>query len=391
MKRQLLSALLILSIFMTSCAAPRKPAPTPSPRTLETGATKVSFVEMGVAEAPRAVQLLYQLNRTRDTAAFTNSDQGLFVIVTRGSSNTFPSLTQVTQTTSYSGTRILHIAVLDQPFNSARPTEPAGRPLLVKINLAQLPDAVEFEFLTKTPPTPRTAAPAPAPKPAPAPGVKIVPVPVPKIITVPVPQPEERKPQPKRPKPRKMRPKQPEMQQPPAPVTPAPTTPAPTTPAPTTPAPTTPAPTTPDPTTPAPTTPAPAAPAAPSVTQQQGMALPRPSTWPFKQQAPPVVTPMIDIEQPAARQTVTSPLKVAGQARVTDTRVHIRLRDDAGFTLAEGVTRVSATAPKKGTFSATIRFKKPRKPIHGTLEVFSVIPGGKDDLETKVITPVVIR
>lgn len=179
MKQQLTVVLLILSLVLgaNGCTAARKQTPAPRPQVTETGVTDVTFSNIGVAEAPRPVQLLYELHRTRDTATLTESDQGLFVLVTRGNSKTVPALERLTLSTSSSGTKILDIKVQEQPASAVQPAQPAGQPLLARINLAETPDAVTFEFAVKATVTPSAPTAPAAPKAAPE--MRKVPVPAP--------------------------------------------------------------------------------------------------------------------------------------------------------------------------------------------------------------------
>ncbi|NBJ14673.1 MAG: spore gernimation protein [Dehalobacter sp. 4CP] len=110
------------------------------------------------------------------------------------------------------------------------------------------------------------------------------------------------------------------------------------------------------------------------------------SEQPFARDLSSVYEPAIWVTAPVDGQTITSPLKITGNARVFEAVVSYRLRDAQGNILAEGNTMAAAGAPGRGDFEASLTFK-PLAAGSGQLEVFESSMKDGSDLN-KVIIPV---
>ncbi|EQB21627.1 putative membrane protein [Dehalobacter sp. UNSWDHB] len=107
---------------------------------------------------------------------------------------------------------------------------------------------------------------------------------------------------------------------------------------------------------------------------------------PFARDISSVYEPAIWVTAPVDGQTIASPLKITGNARVFEAVVSYRLRDAQGNILAEGNTMAAAGAPGRGDFEASLTFT-PSAAGSGQLEVFESSMKDGSDLN-KVIIPV---
>lgn len=107
---------------------------------------------------------------------------------------------------------------------------------------------------------------------------------------------------------------------------------------------------------------------------------------PFARDLSSVYEPAIWVTAPVDGQTIASPLKITGNARVFEAVVSYRLRDAQGNILAEGNTMAAAGAPGRGDFEASLTFT-PSAAGSGQLEVFESSMKDGSDLN-KVIIPV---
>lgn len=82
--------------------------------------------------------------------------------------------------------------------------------------------------------------------------------------------------------------------------------------------------------------------------------------------------PNIKVISPVKNNTVTSPFKVIGKARVFEGTVNIRLMDGNGNILDETVVQATEGAPSWGDFEAIVSYKPLKETQTGTLQVFSV-------------------
>ncbi|ORX24550.1 sporulation protein [Thermoanaerobacterium sp. PSU-2] len=90
----------------------------------------------------------------------------------------------------------------------------------------------------------------------------------------------------------------------------------------------------------------------------------------------------IIVLSPMRNNSVTSPIKVVGKARVFEAVVNIRLLDSNGNILTQTSVQASAGAPSWGDFQADIQYNPLSTPQDGTLQVFSLSPkdGSVQDL-----------
>ncbi|RJE46985.1 spore gernimation protein [Dehalobacter sp. MCB1] len=107
---------------------------------------------------------------------------------------------------------------------------------------------------------------------------------------------------------------------------------------------------------------------------------------PFARDLSSVYEPAIWVTAPVDGQTITSPLKITGNAQIFEAVVSYRLRDAQGNILAEGNTMAAAGAPGRGDFEASLTFT-PSAAGSGQLEVFESSMKDGSDLN-KVIIPV---
>ncbi|TCX51622.1 Gmad2 immunoglobulin-like domain-containing protein [Dehalobacter sp. 14DCB1] len=107
---------------------------------------------------------------------------------------------------------------------------------------------------------------------------------------------------------------------------------------------------------------------------------------PFARDLSSVYEPAIWVTAPVDGQTITSPLKITGNAQIFEAVVSYRLRDAQGNILAEGNTMAAAGAPGRGDFEASLTFT-PSAAGSGQLEVFESSMEDGSDLN-KVIIPV---
>ncbi|KUG04008.1 hypothetical protein ASZ90_018597 [hydrocarbon metagenome] len=107
---------------------------------------------------------------------------------------------------------------------------------------------------------------------------------------------------------------------------------------------------------------------------------------PFSRNLSTVYEPVIWVTAPVADQTISSPVKISGTARVFEATVSFHLKDADGNILAQGFTTASEGAPGRGDFEAELAFKS-EAAGKGQLEIFEV--SMKDGSEVhKVIIPV---
>lgn len=110
------------------------------------------------------------------------------------------------------------------------------------------------------------------------------------------------------------------------------------------------------------------------------------SQQPFKRDLSSVYEPAIWVTAPVADETITSPVKIRGNARVFEATVSFRLKDANGKILAQGFTMAAAGAPERGDFEAELKFT-PSATGKGQLEVFEESMKDRSDLH-KVVIPV---
>jgi len=105
-----------------------------------------------------------------------------------------------------------------------------------------------------------------------------------------------------------------------------------------------------------------------------------------------VVSPRgtIKVMEPKPGATITSPVKIAGEAQVFEANVRLRVKDASGKVLGDGFTTATQGAPEWGDFSEDFSFKSPSKTQVGTVEVFeeSAADGSISDW---VVIPVLIE
>ncbi|SNX53150.1 Gmad2 immunoglobulin-like domain-containing protein [Thermoanaerobacterium sp. RBIITD] len=80
----------------------------------------------------------------------------------------------------------------------------------------------------------------------------------------------------------------------------------------------------------------------------------------------------IIVVSPMKNNSVSSPIKVVGKARVFEGSVSIRLLDEKGNIIAQASAQASAGAPSWGDFEADIQYKPLSNEQDGTLQVFSI-------------------
>ncbi len=107
---------------------------------------------------------------------------------------------------------------------------------------------------------------------------------------------------------------------------------------------------------------------------------------PFSRDLSNVNEPAIWVNNPQPGQKVSSPLVVTGSARVFEATVNIRLVDDAGKVVVEGLATASEGAPGRGEFKHALDFKAAASG-QGELEVFWISPKDGKELD-KVAIPV---
>jgi germination protein M len=90
---------------------------------------------------------------------------------------------------------------------------------------------------------------------------------------------------------------------------------------------------------------------------------------PFKRNLSSVYEPVIWVIAPIADQTITSPVRIKGNARIFEAMVSYLLRDANGNILAQGSTMATAGAPDRGDFEAQLSFT-PASVGKGQLEVY---------------------
>ncbi len=107
---------------------------------------------------------------------------------------------------------------------------------------------------------------------------------------------------------------------------------------------------------------------------------------PFQRDLSNVLEPAIWVTSPARDQIITSPVKIAGNARVFEATVSYRLRDSSGTVIAQGHTMAAEGAPGRGDYNAELVFTT-NGPGRGQIEVYEA--SAKDGSDTnKVIIPV---
>ncbi len=107
---------------------------------------------------------------------------------------------------------------------------------------------------------------------------------------------------------------------------------------------------------------------------------------PFGRNLNSVYEPVIWVTAPLADQSITSPVKIRGNARVFEATVSFRLKDADGKILAQGFATALAGAPDRGDFEAELKFT-PSSAGKGQLEVFEEsMKDGSD--QNMVIIPV---
>ena len=110
------------------------------------------------------------------------------------------------------------------------------------------------------------------------------------------------------------------------------------------------------------------------------------SEQPFDRNLAVVYEPAIWVTSPLPQESITSPVKISGSARVFEATVNIRIKDAEGKILLEDFATASEGAPARGTFAKEITFKTPDTD-EGQIEVFwaSMEDGSEQD---QVIIPV---
>jgi type II secretory pathway pseudopilin PulG len=105
-----------------------------------------------------------------------------------------------------------------------------------------------------------------------------------------------------------------------------------------------------------------------------------------------VVSPRgtIKVTEPKPGATISSPVKIAGEAQVFEANVRLRVKDATGKVLGNGFTTATQGAPEFGDFSAEFSFKQPAETQVGTVEVFE--ESAKDgSVADWVVIPVLIE
>lgn len=105
---------------------------------------------------------------------------------------------------------------------------------------------------------------------------------------------------------------------------------------------------------------------------------------PFERNLNSVHEPVIWVNAPATGQTITSPVKISGNARIFEAMVSFRLKDKNGNILAQGSTMAAAGAPDRGDFEGKLNFSPPTAE-EGQLEVFEVSMKDGSDLNMVII------
>lgn len=105
---------------------------------------------------------------------------------------------------------------------------------------------------------------------------------------------------------------------------------------------------------------------------------------PFQRNLSMVYEPAIWVTSPVAGQTITSSVKIQGNARVFEAMVSYRLKDADGNILVQGSTMATAGAPEHGTFEVELKFI-PLTAGNGQLEVFEESMKDGSDLNVVVI------
>ncbi len=107
---------------------------------------------------------------------------------------------------------------------------------------------------------------------------------------------------------------------------------------------------------------------------------------PFERNLSVVWEPAIWVTSPQPGDTIQSPVKVSGTARVFEATVNLRVLDANGNKLTETFTTATAGAPERGTFDVSIEFSKPATE-QGYVEAFWYSPKDGSELD-KVRVPV---
>ena len=116
---------------------------------------------------------------------------------------------------------------------------------------------------------------------------------------------------------------------------------------------------------------------------------PGPSPTPTEILATPATKLNIVVDSPKEGQRVSSPVRVAGMARVFEASVAIRIRDVLGREIGRGHVVASEGAPGWGKFAADIPFLGPDKEQVGSIEVFSLSPRDGSE-ENKIIIRIIL-
>lgn len=98
----------------------------------------------------------------------------------------------------------------------------------------------------------------------------------------------------------------------------------------------------------------------------------------------------IKVISPMKDNSVSSPIKVVGKARVYEGTVNIRVIDANGNTISQSSVQASAAAPSWGDFNTDLQYKPLSKPQNGTLQLFTISP--KDgSIQDLVSIPIQIK
>lgn len=98
----------------------------------------------------------------------------------------------------------------------------------------------------------------------------------------------------------------------------------------------------------------------------------------------------IIVIRPEPNEVVSSPVRIAGQARVFEGNVNLRLRGEDGRELASGFATATQAGPAFGDFESELSFDRPEGISRGTVEVFSISADTNEEMDM-VRIPVRLR
>lgn len=102
----------------------------------------------------------------------------------------------------------------------------------------------------------------------------------------------------------------------------------------------------------------------------------------------PAVHEAIVISTPAADATITSPVTVTGYGSAFENTLAVRVLDETGAVIGEGLAMVDAEFGQYGPFTGTVTYTTPGTTQLGRIQVFSVSPrdGATERLSSVTIT-----